>query len=337
MLSINGARGEGGGQILRTAVALSALTQTPIKVSNIRANRPKPGLSAQHLVGIKAVAKLCQASTSGLELGSEIIEFSPGKIRGGEFRFEIGTAGSITLVLQASILPALHADKNVKITITGGTDVKWSPPIDYFNNVFLTLLKKMNVNIESEIIDRGYYPKGGGKIKINIQPQPDLKRLDLSGRGDIEQISGIINLTGLPSHISDRIEKSALDNLKNFQNVNLTQDRRTSGLSQGTGITLWTETAKSVLGASALGERGLPAEKVGQSAADGLVQEIKGEGSVDIYAADQIVPYLGLAGGEFSVREITSHTKTNIWLTEQFIDDRFGIEQINDKLWKIKI
>jgi RNA 3'-phosphate cyclase len=337
MLQINGAKGEGGGQILRTAVALSSINQTPIKVTNIRANRPKPGLSAQHVAAIKAVAELCNAKVSELKVGARAIKFVPDKIQGGEFKFEIGTAGSITLVLQACLLPALHAEQKVKLTITGGTDVKWSPPIDYFKRVFLKLLEKMNVNIELEIIKRGYYPKGGGIVEVTIQPEKQLKKLIIPDRGEIKNISGIINLTGLPFHISDRIDKSALAKLRSYHNVNIILDSRDSVFSRGTGITLWAETGNSVIGASALGERGVPAEKVGTSAAEELVREMQGGGSVDVHAADQLLPYLGLSGGEFTVREISSHTETNIWLIEQFIDDKFIIAQNNDQLWTVKI
>lgn len=337
MLEINGAHGEGGGQILRTSAALSALTQTPVTVTNIRANRPKPGLSAQHVAAIRAVAELCNAKTSELKIGARAVEFVPEKIKGGELKFDIGTAGSITLVLQACLLPALHAGRNIKIVITGGTDVKWSPPIDYFNRVFLRLLGKINIKVEVEIIMRGYYPEGGGVVEVKIQPVPELKPLKIPISGDVKNIGGIINLTGLPAHISERIQNSALNGLKGYQNVNITQDIHETGTSQGTGITLWAETARSVLGASALGERGVPAEKIGGSAAEGLVQDLEGGGSVDVHAADQLLPYLGIAGGEFTVRELSSHAKTNIWLIEQFIDNRFEVEELSSGLWKVRM
>jgi RNA 3'-phosphate cyclase len=223
------------------------------------------------------------------------------------------------------------------MAITGGTDVKWSPPIDYFNHLFLKLIEKMNVHVELEIIDRGYYPKGGGVVEVKIQPITEFKPLLISERGEVKKISGIINLTGLPSHISNRIEKSAGAKLTSYQKVNLTRDIRDCGPSQGTGITLWAETAHSVLGASALGERGVPAEKVGGSVAEELVHELEGGGSLDVHAADQLLPYLGVAGGEFTVRELSSHAKTNIWLIEQFIDKKFEVEQIEDELWAVQI
>jgi RNA 3'-phosphate cyclase len=337
MLVIDGSKGEGGGQILRTAVAMAALDQTPIKVINIRANRPKPGLSVQHVVAIKAVAELCDAETSELKVGAQKIDFFPKNIRGGEFNLEIGTAGSITLVLQACLLPALHSDRKIKLIVKGGTDVKWSPPIDYFNNVFLGLLKKMNVNIDVKVLKRGYYPEGGGIVEVNISGGQDLRSLHLPERGKVKQISGIVNITGLPSHISDRIENSAISKLSKFQKINIFKDRRETGYSKGTGITLWAETDHSVLGASTLGEHGLPAEKVGGSAADEMVRQIMGGGSVDHHAADQLVPYLGLAGGEFTVNEFSNHTKTNIWVVEQFTDKKFEVEQINDNLLKVMV
>jgi RNA 3'-phosphate cyclase len=335
MLQINGAKGEGGGQILRTALAIAALDQTPIKVTNIRANRPRPGLSAQHVAAIKAVADLCEAETSKIDVGARTVEFIPGNIRGGEFIFEIGTAGSVTLVLQACLLPAIYSDHPMKFTIKGGTDVKWSPPIDYFNNVFLSLLKKMNVFIEVKTKKRGYYPKGGGIVEVNINPGQELRSLTIPERGKVNNISGIINLTGLPSHISDRIEKSVLSKLSDYQKINILRDQRDTGFSKGTGITLWAETDYSVLGTSALGERGVTAENVGGSAADELVQLIESEASVDIHAADQLIPYLGIAGGEFTVYELSNHTRTNIWVVEQFTGEKFVVEQSKKNLWKV--
>ncbi len=337
MLEIDGSHGEGGGQILRTAVALSALTQTPIRVTNIRANRPKQGLSAQHKHAIRSVAELSDASTSGLEVGTRSIEFEPGKIQAGEFRVDIGTAGSITLVLQACLLPALHADQEIKLTITGGTDVKWSPPLDHFSNIFLKLLEKMNIQVELNLVRRGYYPKGGGVVEMKIKPVTGLKPLELTEPGELKKVAGIVHLTKLPRHVSERIKKGAFDKLKDHFDVEINEDLRGTGFSQGTGITLWAETTNSILGASALGERGVPAEKVGNIAAEALVQELQGGGSVDVFTADQLLPYFAIAGGEYTVRELSEHVKTNIWLIEQFIDKKFDVVQIEGGLWKVSI
>ncbi|MCK5559672.1 MAG: RNA 3'-terminal phosphate cyclase [Thermoplasmata archaeon] len=337
MHEIDGSYGEGGGQILRTAVALAAVTAQPLRIINIRSSRPKPGLAAQHITALKSVAALCNATTTNLEIGASAIEFVPGQLQAGKFEFEIGTAGSITLVLQACLIPAIYAGENITLTITGGTDVKWSPPIDYFKNVFLKLIEKMGINVNIDVQKRGYYPQGGGRVELEIRPVPKLRPLNIPEPGELKTIAGVIHLTKLPNHILDRIKKSAIEKLKSYGNIELTQDTRDAGVSQGTGITLWSETAHSVLGTSALGERGVPAEKIGRAAAETLIQELQGGGSVDVHAADQLLPYMALEGGVVTVRELSMHAKTNIWLIEQILDKKFVVEQTEGGLWKVSV
>src|SRR3989304_5720066 len=166
MLTIDGGYGEAGGQILRTAVALSAIKKLPIKVVNIRAKRPEPGLKAQHLVGIQAAAKLCNAKLTGASLGSTEITFDPGKIKTGGFKFDVGTAGAITLVLQTLVPIASVAPGKVKLEIKGGTTVAWSPPIEYFQNIYCDYLEKMGILVNSEVVRHGFCPKGGGVVKV---------------------------------------------------------------------------------------------------------------------------------------------------------------------------
>src|SRR3990172_3500545 len=170
MLVIDGSFGEAGGQILRTAVALSAIKKIPIKVISIRKGRPEPGLKAQHLVGIQAAAELCNAKLTGASLGSTEITFTPGKIKTGGFKFDVGTAGAITLVLQTLVPIAAFAPGKVKLEIKGGTTVAWSPPIEYFQNIYCDYLEKMGILVNSEVIKYGFYPKGGGIVKVEISP-----------------------------------------------------------------------------------------------------------------------------------------------------------------------
>src|SRR5256712_13852836 len=165
MSEVGGGRGEGGGQLLRTALALSALTDPPVRVARIRAGRPTPGLAAQHVTAINAVAALCEAEVTGVSVGASSIEFRPGKLAAGRFSFDVGTAGSITLVLQALLPVAAAAPGAVRVRLIGGTDVRWSPPIDYFNRVFLTLLRRLGARADVEVLRRGYYPRGGGIVE----------------------------------------------------------------------------------------------------------------------------------------------------------------------------
>ncbi len=336
MLEIDGSFGEGGGQIIRSALALSAVTCTEIRLTNIRANRSKPGLSAQHITAVKAVAKLCNGSYSTLGIGTDKLEFRPGKQKVGKFEFDIGTAGSITLVLQACLLPALFCgnEGQTELSVRGGTDVSWSPQWNHFSGIFLRHLKTIDAQVEVKLLSRGYYPKGGGEVNIKITPNSSYRKLNLTERGNLKSISGVVHSRLLPPHVPKRIMNTVNEKLKSYSPVEWKLDTNGSSLSPGTGVVLCAEHGSSVVGASALGKKGLPAERVGTDAAERLITEINGHGSVDTYAADQLIPYLGLVEGEITVRKLTDHTKTNIWLVEQFVEKRF---RVNEKENQVKI
>lgn len=325
MIEIDGAHGEGGGQILRTSIALSTLTGTAVRIFNIRANRPKPGLSYQHLTAIEVVAELSNGTATGLHKGSKVVEFQPGKLKGGRFSFDIGTAGSVTLVLQACLLPLLYARESTELLIRGGTDVKWSPPIDYFEHVFSALLRRMGADVKLELKARGYYPKGGGEVEVRIEPVNELRALDLSRATAPKKINGVVHISKLPEHVLKRMKHSALKRLVNYD-VSIKDDMRDSP-SAGAGIVLWTDTLS---GASSLGERGVPAEKVGAQAADVLLADIRAGATVDVFAADQVLTYLALAKGRstFLTRTLSNHAKTGIWLIEQFLDTKFSADAV---------
>ena len=330
LLEIDGSYGEGGGQILRNAVAFSTFTKIPIKITKIRANRPNPGIKAQHYTAIKIIKELCNAETTGLEIGSSTIEFKPGDFRSGDYKFDIGTAGSITLVFQACILASLKTNSPVTIQLTGGTDTKWSPPWDYFQHVFIPLIKKTGVSVDTKLIKRGYYPKGGGEASITIHPcNADLKPLQLNKEQKFLEVIGIIHIAGLPDHISKRIKHTAIETLlkRNLKsNIDIEQ---TSALSPGTGITLWTESENSILGSTSLGEKGLSSEEIGRTAALNLLNEIESLATLDIHGFDQLLPYMTMAKGLSScfVQKISNHAQTNIWLIKQFFDVKFEVKQ----------
>ena len=336
MLSIDGSYGEGGGQILRTAIALSVLTKKPVEITNIRARRPSPGIKPQHHAAVTIIKNLCSGKTEGLDLGSSHIRFYPKDIKGGEHRFDIGTAGSITLVLQACILASLKTTKPVTIKIIGGTDVKWAPSWDYFTNIFLPLIKKMGVKTDTQLIRRGYYPQGGGEAILKIYPTKEIFPLHLKEKQIFKQVNGIIHLSKLPDHIGKRMKHAAIKTLlkKNIE-THIHVEKTTDAFSEGTGITLWSQSSQTTIGSTMLGEKGVPAEKIGEEAATQLIKEIESGATIDIYAADQIIPYMVLARekGESSciVRKLTDHTKTNIWLLQQFFDTKIKtIKQKNN-------
>jgi RNA 3'-terminal phosphate cyclase (ATP)/RNA 3'-terminal phosphate cyclase (GTP) len=342
MIEIDGSYGEGGGQILRTSVSLSCLTKEPIRITNIRANRPKPGLNFQHMASIMSVVDLCSAETKGLEKGSTEIEFHPYKIAGGKFHFDILTAGSTTLVLQACLLPALFAKESTELKITGGTDVKWSPPIDYFRFVFAPILHKMGADVNVVMGRRGHYPKGGGEITVRVNPITELKPLILKEKGDLRSVRGIAHVSNLPEKIAERMKNTALLKFVDCNDVHISEEFHPKGKDPapgiGTGIVLWANYDNTVLGANGLGERGVPAERVGQIACESLQTEMDSRATLDVHAADQFLPYMALANGEsvFFVCELSNHAKTNMWLIEKFLDVKFEVEH-KEELEEVRV
>jgi RNA 3'-terminal phosphate cyclase (ATP) len=337
LVDIDGSFGEGGGQIVRTAVSLSGTTGQAIRISRIRAGRSKPGLSYQHIHAIKAVQKLTGARVEGLGLGSQDISFFPGKIKSGNHQIDIGTAGSVSLVLQTFLIPALFSEREVRIKIRGGTDVPMSPPVDYVKRVFLKTLSRMGLRADFEFKRRGHYPKGGGLIDLKVY-RSKIKGFQLDYRGDLVGIHGLSHCTSLPSHIAERQRDSALSFLeeKNFHGADIKTEVST-GLGEGTGIVLWAEFTNSVMGSSSLGKRGKRAEKVGEEAAALLCNEISSGAVVDSHLGDQLIPYIALAKGNSSiVCKLTSHTKTNIYTTEKILGRKFWTIPLEDGLVEIR-
>jgi RNA 3'-terminal phosphate cyclase (ATP)/RNA 3'-terminal phosphate cyclase (GTP) len=329
MHEIDGSHGEGGGQLLRTAVALSAITGEAVHVRNIRANRKNPGLAPQHLTAVMAVASLCGAETQGLEAKSREILFRPGRLRGGRFDFCVGTAGSITLVLQAALPVAVACGERMWLRIQGGTDVRAAPPLDYLRHVLLPLLSRMGVRVQIEVLKRGYYPRGGGEVAVEVLPSGPLHPLVLDAPGALGQIRGFAHIANLPDHIVQRMVSSALAELSAFPAPSI--DQAVLGADQAVGaggaIVLVAQMAHTILGTSATAQRGVPAEMLGSEAGRLMREEILSGATLDSHAADQVLIYLALAGGPscFLARKLSSHTLTTIWLLEQFLPVRFNI------------
>lgn len=329
---LDGSYGEGGGQILRTAVALSAVTGKPVEIHSIRKMRSKPGLAAQHVKAIETISSICDAEVKGCSLHSTDLSFKPAKIKGGTYEIDIGTAGSITLLLQCLMPAVMHAPSPVKLMITGGTDVAWSPPIDYLRYITLKALLRMGYECELSLVRRGYYPRGGGCVEAIINPST-LKKTSFD-KNQCNIVEGISHSSGLPAHVAQRQASSAEKILRGEGYNTSISPEITDETSTGSGITLWCGTA----GGSALGKPGLRAEKVGSTAAVSILQELKPGAGVDIYLADQLIPYLALArGGSFTTRILTPHAKTNIWVTEQFLDMKFKIEELNIGLLLVSV
>jgi RNA 3'-phosphate cyclase len=328
MIVVDGSLGEGGGQILRTAIALSAVAHEPVKVVNIRAKRPNPGLSPGHVTSVEAVAALCDAKVDDLCVGSRQISFHPEELLGGDFRFDIGTAGSISLVIQSCLLPALLSRSPTTITLTGGTNVRWSPPVDYMTQIHMPMIEKFGAACEAEIVSRGFYPEGGGEVRLEVSPSGSLSSVSLTSAGDVRRIRGVAFSKNLPEHVVTRMRHSAMKRLVSFADVKVAAEH-TSGVSTGAGVLLTAECENSVLGASVLGERGVRAEALGTACADDLVETIESGAAVDENMFDQILPYMAVAKGASTIvgEEVTQHAKTNMSVIEQILDRRFSVRE----------
>ena len=327
MIEIDGSFGEGGGQIVRTSVALSALTGKPFRIFNIRSKRNPPGLKAQHLNAVKAVAELCNADVTNLSLGSEEFEFFPKDIESKELDIDIGTAGATTLVLHALLPAALHSKKKVKFRIRGGTNNFMAPPIDNVLLVFLPMLRKFGAKVNCTLAKRGYYPKGGGEILVEVLPS-NLKTFELVNRGKLMQVMGIANASRQleKAKVAERESKSASKKLIGIKKVEI-KSEYCNTLSVGTSISLAAEFENTILGADSFGKLRKPAEKVGEECAESLLKEISSKSCADVHIVDQLVPYLALWGGTIKVENLSSHAKTNMWVAEKFLPVKFIIKE----------
>jgi RNA 3'-terminal phosphate cyclase (ATP) len=328
MLEIDGCHGEGGGQLVRTAVALAAITGTAVTITNVRAKRANPGLADQHLAAVSAVAALCDADVEGLELKAQRLVFRPRRLRGGAFHFDVGTAGSITLVLQALLPAMIHSGERISVRIVGGTDVRAAPALDYFQHILLALLGKMGARVRCNLQRRGYYPRGGGDVVVAVDPGP-LHALQLDRPGRIEMLLGSAHVANLPAHIAERMRAAALAALHGPGGAEPAIETRVLGgeaaLGPGGAIVLWAETEHTVLGSGRVAQRGVRAEQLGTEAGSELALDLRAGVTLDAHASDQLPVYLALAGGEsrFTARVLSSHASTTMWLIEQFLPARF--------------
>lgn len=335
MIEIDGFMGEGGGQIIRTSVALATLLGKKIHIFNVRAKRSPKGFRPQHIIGVKTVAALAKADVKGLNVGSTDLVFIPKARLSGEFVFNIGTAGSISLVLQSLMPAAAFTSGKVRFTITGGTDVRWSPTIDYIKYVKLPILKKMGYNATLSVSRRGHYPKGGGKVTMEIQPLKRIEPINITDFGSVKKIKGVSHCVKLPKHVAERQAKAATAvlNQSGFKDVIVPTEwyssEKDQHLGPGSGIILYAETtSNSVIGADALGEKGKPAEKVGTEAANKLVKELQSKMPIDRHMADMLVPYMAIADGESTIKvsEITTHLLTNVKIATLVAGVKFKVE-----------
>jgi RNA 3'-terminal phosphate cyclase (ATP) len=329
VIEIDGSYGEGGGQILRTALALSCLLGKPFRIFDIRKGRKKPGLMPQHLTCVKAAALISGASCKGDREGSTELLFEPKAVKPGEYYFDIGTAGSTSLLAQTLLLPLVMSRGESTVTLKGGTHVPWSPPFHYIKEALLPTLRRLGINITAEIDSYGFYPKGGGKIQFYIKPCSRVKPADLTHRGNILHIKGISAVGNLPVSIAQRQKDSLLEKLKDMKEIPMDIEiREVSTPGQGTFVFLCAVSENSVSGFSALGQRGKRAEAVGEEAAQAFIEYYNSGSCLDLHMADQILPYLAVAEGSsrFTTQRLTEHLKTNFWVIKKFLDIHYSID-----------
>lgn len=335
LIEVDGSQKSGSGTILRLSVALASITGKPLHIYNIRHNRPKPGLQPQHLEAVLTAAKLCGAEVKGAQLNSMELWFTPGKIRGGSFKAEIGTAGSISMLIITVLPICLFAEEKVTLHISrGGTDVPHSPTINYLRHVFLPMLQRMGVYAQISVHKYGYYPKGLGEVTLTVEPNQTLAPICLEEFGDITSIKGVSVCTFLAErHVAERQALSAQRHLKAkgyAAEIQVINDQ-SNPLQKGSSIALWAETSRgALLGADAIGELGKTSEMVGLEAAEKLCREIESKATVDEHLADMLVPYVALAEGNsiYLVRAVTDHLESNIWLAGEILGVKFNVKRI---------
>ncbi len=328
MIEIDGSIGEGGGQVLRSALALSILTQQAMRINAIRARRKKPGLQAQHLKSVQAAAAISGAMVEGAALGSQELTFHPGEVQPGKYHFDIGTAGSTSLVLQTIFLPLAQSGGTSTVTITGGTHVSWSPSFHYLDWQWLPHLNRMGFEASLAMEKAGFYPQGGGKIKAVIHPAGKTSPLDLMERGALTRITGLSAVANLDLEIGKRQKHQALRRLEPICRETKIQTAEVPAPVKGTFIVLLAVFERAQACFTALGAPGKRAEAVADEAVDALLAHLATDGMVDLHLADQLLLPLSFAGGQsqFRTSKVTQHLLTNAAIIQAFLPTNIHIE-----------
>lgn len=339
MIQIDGAMGEGGGQIVRSALTLSLLTGKPFEISRIRAGRRKPGLMPQHLSAVAAAAAIGGARVAGAQPGSTRLAFAPAGLRGGSYRFDIGTAGSTSLLLQTLLLPLAYAGSPATVVLGGGTHVAWSPCYHYLELHWLPYLRQIGISASLSLRKAGFYPRGGGELWAAVEPARGLLPLVLRERGRLLRASCLSAVANLDLSIAVRQQARALARLRPLISEVASRAIRLKGVGRGTMLLLLAEFERGGCCYFALGERGKPAEQVADAAADAFIAFIQGEAAIDSFLADQLLLPLVLANGTsvLHTAQVTPHLLTNIAVIREFLPAAIGVERLPDGSGVVRI
>jgi RNA 3'-terminal phosphate cyclase (ATP) len=328
LLEIDGSQGEGGGQIIRSALTLSLVTRTPFRISNIRARRSRPGLLKQHLTAVRAAAEIGSAETKGATLHSSVLTFRPTTAaRAGDYRFAIKTAGSSMLVLQTVLPVLLTASGPSHVTLEGGTHNPFAPPFDFVEKTFLPLLRMLGAKVTATLVRPGFYPAGGGEVHVSVEPPGNFERLELLERGSIRDIRARAVVAKLPTHIAER-ELGVLATMLQLSQRQLQLVEETRSIGPGNVVTVEIETDALTEVCTAFGEKGRPAERVAEEAAREAQAYLDADVPVGLHLADQLLLPLALgAGGSYVTTQPTNHTLTNIDVIQEFLPTRIDITE----------
>nr|WP_277606232.1 RNA 3'-terminal phosphate cyclase [Acinetobacter genomosp. 15BJ] len=335
-IQIDGSQGEGGGQILRTALALSMITGQAFELINIRAGRKKPGLMRQHLVCVQASQQISQAYVEGAELHSQRLYFAPQHVQSGKYQFQIGSAGSTTLVLQ-TLLPALLLQNEASdLTISGGTHNPLAPTADFIEHCFLPALEKLGIKVEFKLNKAGFFPIGAGEIQITIQPWQHRNKLNLLDRSTLQSTEAFAAVLNLSEEA--QIAQRELATLNKRLNLDTQQQFYLNGISQGNTMYVKVAYTHHIQLFTALGEMRKSAEQIANHLAEQVKQYINSQAVVDEYLADQLLLPLALGqGGEFTAQCISEHTRTQAAMIEKFIDCEIEFIELDRNLFQVKV
>jgi len=341
LFEVDGSKKSGSGTILRLSVALSAITGESVHIFNIRKNRPKPGLKPQHLEAVITAGKLSNAEISGAELNSSELWFTPKKNKGGNIFSNIGTAGSISALIMTVLPICVFAKNPVRLCVTkGGTDVLYSPTINFMRFVFLKTLRKMGIQASIHVNSYGYYPKGMGEVILEVKPSVSFHPVNLDQFGEIKCIGGISVATFLKNRkVAERQANAAIAYLKQkgySADIKVVYDK-SNPFQKGSSITIWAETTNGILiGADSIGASRKSSEEVGRDAAKKLSTDLQSKATVDVNLSDMLIPFMALTKGKssFLTRLVSDHLETNIWLMEKLLNTHFIITK-TDNLYRV--